>query len=412
MANYGIDPLTGERYADQGRTRDGERYGDKGGDRNGGPGGADDPARLMQMIRSGQPKMYPKYSKVFGRFILKTHNLPGLFPVSLASPSPTSLLIAASACVRLLVKSNEGFRFVQRASGDIYASTQKIHEIASVSDDLITIEGAEALRVETSTGTVVGKIKAQGNSNWVANKNPSKQEWSTGGVLPYTGMHAACKNAYVWNKMDGSAGILHLETLSEVQLNSFFEEKGSNDFYPLCAIVSPITRNIIGSVIDGSGKHTFLFSDRIKTTRKLQKEIFGTHGHITRMELSLDDRVFFAGGGGSDLTSSALSAKLFCLTFQANPVFLEMIELRSSRGAPVGPISCLKRYPDKQILITGAKNSLWVIEWTGNCFSILSVVEDIHAGFISSVEMLESEQKVFACSPYDSHVTEITYLSN
>lgn len=405
---FGIDPATGERFSDASSMKqDGNRFGDRGNN----PDSQNDPARLLQMIKSGQPKLYPKYSKVFGRFMLRTHNLPGLFPVSLCAAGPSAVYVAASSCVRLLTKAPEGYRFVQRASGDIYATTQKIHEIMTVAGDLVTLEGSEVLRVEAATGTVVGRLKADGGSNWIANKPNDKKEWGLAGHLPYSGIYAGCKTAYVWNKMDCDAAILHLEALSEIPIAKFFENSGSNDFYPLCAIVSPITRNLIGSVVDSTGKHILVYSDRLKTDRTPQKEILGNHGFVTRMEVSLDDRVFFAGGAGQDLTSSVTSAKLFCLTFQARPIMLEMIELRSNKGAPLGPVSCLRRYPDKQVLIAAAKNTIWAVEWTGNCFSILSTVEDIHGGFISSVEMLESEQKIFTCSPIDSHITEITYLT-
>lgn len=100
---------------------------------------------------------------------------------------------------------------------------------------------------------------------------------------------------------------------------------------------------------------------------------------IIRLESSLDDRLFFAGGFIQ--TPQGLYPKLFAITFDDKLKPLNDIELMAgnNRGQGKVGVSSLKRIRDKQVLLVGTLYNLFVVEWTGYQFSVLNTITDMHS---------------------------------
>lgn len=91
----------------------------------------------------------------------------------------------------------------------------------------------------------------------------------------YCGVFTGCHLAYPWIRGDSSLTIVHPETFSEVRINNFFVENENTVFSPLSVIVSPVSRNIMGTVEYGGRSYDFVFSDRQSITRINQERVLG-----------------------------------------------------------------------------------------------------------------------------------------
>lgn len=102
--------------------------------------------------------------------------------------------------------------------------------------------------------------------------------------------------------------------------------------------------------------------------------------NILSLESSLDDGLVFAGGSTHEDISKG-QAKLFALTFDENLQMVDEIELRSNNPAAGSKwgVTCLRRFIDRDVLIAGVYQGIFVVEWTGTHFCILNIVEDLHS---------------------------------
>lgn len=95
------------------------------------------------------------------------------------------------------------------------------------------------------------------------------------------------------------------------------------------------------------------------------------------METSLDDGLVFAGGSTQeDITRG--QAKLFAITFDENMQLVDDIELKSGSVSKWG-VSSIRRFLDRDVLVVGTYQSIFVVEWTGTHFCILNVVDELHS---------------------------------
>ena len=91
----------------------------------------------------------------------------------------------------------------------------------------------------------------------------------------YCGVYSGCHLAFPWIRGDSSLTVVHPETFSEIRINNFFSETEDSNFSPLAAIVSSISRNIIGTVQYSNKSYEFVFSDRHSITRVSQERVLG-----------------------------------------------------------------------------------------------------------------------------------------
>lgn len=131
----------------------------------------------------------------------------------------------------------------------------------------------------------------------------------------------------------------------------------------------------------------------------------------------MDDGLVFAGGS-TQADISRGQAKLFALTFDENLQMVDEIELRSNNPAAPSKwgVTCLRRFIDRDVLIAGVYQGVFVVEWTGTHFCILNIVEDLHSckqaishsGIINCIDM--AENSVFTVSHKDSLINKIDFL--
>ena len=124
----------------------------------------------------------------------------------------------------------------------------------------------------------------------------------------------------------------------------------------------------------------------------------------------------FAGGSTHEDISRG-QAKLFALTFDENLQMVDEIELRSNNSAAGSKwgVTCLRRFIDRDVLIAGVYQGIFVVEWTGTHFCILNIVEDLHScsfssneGIINCIDM--ADYSVFTVSHKDSLINKIDFL--
>lgn len=111
------------------------------------------------------------------------------------------------------------------------------------------------------------------------------------------------------------------------------------------------------------------------------------------MESSIDDNIIFAGGSSAyELTEGV--AKLFALTFDEDMDFISELVLPNNVVDTMG-VSDIKRMPSIDVLFCGTNAAIFVVEWTGSHFEILSQVEQIHScKFKQYLESLLIEYRV------------------
>lgn len=75
----------------------------------------------------------------------------------------------------------------------------------------------------------------------------------------------------------------------------------------------------------------------------------------------------------------------------------------------------MRRFIDRDVLIAGVYQGIFVVEWTGTHFCILNIVEDLHScsfssneGIINCIDM--ADYSVFTVSHKDSLINKIDFL--
>lgn len=95
------------------------------------------------------------------------------------------------------------------------------------------------------------------------------------------------------------------------------------------------------------------------------------------LETSLDDGLLFAGGStNEDLTQG--QAKLFALTFDEHMFMVDSLELKAGNSSKWG-VSSIRRFIDKDVVVAGTYQAVFVVEWTGSHFCLLNYVEELHS---------------------------------
>lgn len=222
----------------------------------------------------------------------------------------------------------------------------------------------------------------------------------------YTGMYTGCEQAYPWVKGDKSVTIIHPETFSETRIPGFFDEGTA-----LSCIISPLSKNLMATCRQFDGSFGFIFSDRQEIRQNNQQDCLPLGAYVIRLELSMDDRLFFAGGtipagGGS-------APALFALTFASPPLLLSALTLNLPHNRPGSVpwvLTSLKRCRDKQVLVGGSQGTIWISEWTGDSLVMLNWVPGVTNGPVTGIDIVESDQKIVVSGSEDFHVTEIVFV--
>ena len=94
------------------------------------------------------------------------------------------------------------------------------------------------------------------------------------------------------------------------------------------------------------------------------------------METSTNENIFFAGGSTDYILKNGI-AKICALTFDENVDVISDLVLPISGTNSMG-VSDMKRMKDRDVLFTGVKSTLFVVEWTGSHFVVLNQIENIH----------------------------------
>lgn len=96
------------------------------------------------------------------------------------------------------------------------------------------------------------------------------------------------------------------------------------------------------------------------------------------LETSLDDGLLFAGGSTQeDITKG--HAKIFAITFDEHMKLIDEIELKSANSGTKWGVSSIRRFLDRDVLVVGTYQAIFIVEWTGTHFCILNVVEELHS---------------------------------
>lgn len=95
------------------------------------------------------------------------------------------------------------------------------------------------------------------------------------------------------------------------------------------------------------------------------------------MESSCDDAILFCGGS-SQFTLTKGVAKVFALTFDEDIDYISDLVLPNNIVNTMG-VSDIKRMKDKDVIFCGTNAAVFVVEWTGSHFVILTQIEEIHS---------------------------------
>lgn len=124
------------------------------------------------------------------------------------------------------------------------------------------------------------------------------------------------------------------------------------------------------------------------------------------LEASLDDGILFAGGSSKqDLKNG--EAKLFAITFDESMNQLDDIVLKMPQGESKLGVTSMRRFMDKDVLVAGTFQTIFIVEWTGTHFCLLNAVEDLHSSLISSIDLAESS--VFAVCSNDNNISKVDF---
>lgn len=114
---------------------------------------------------------------------------------------------------------------------------------------------------------------------------------------------------------------------------------------------------------------------------------------ISTLETSLDDGIVFAGGiKDASGNQEGGNAKIYALSFDENIEEIKSLALVIPGARPTGVLGCLNRIPDRDVLVCGVDQSVFLVEWTGSHFEILASIQDIHSGKRAIQHRIDSNQ--------------------
>ena len=200
-----------------------------------------------------------------------------------------------------------------------------------------------------------------------------------------TVVHRNSDKVFTWPS--GEANVLNLVHPTTMTLDSipgFFGRDGES-VTPVSVISSSKLMKAI-AISSSAGKGFFNYCVGQGQGKLPQSSVIGPRtGCVTAeeiaicLEASMDESIFFVGGSSNTDLSKGV-AKLWCLTFDDKLKILDEIELRTGANNSSWATASLRRFGDKDVLMAGTLQSLYVVEWTGTHFCVLNVVEDLHSG--------------------------------
>jgi len=133
------------------------------------------------------------------------------------------------------------------------------------------------------------------------------------------------------------------------------------------------------------------------------------------LERSTEDDILFIGCGRKNRSSKG-SAIIIALSFTEKLRIINEARLPLS-GAGSIAVSFIKKALHNDVLITGVFRSIIIIEWNGEEFIQLQIIEAIHScrimiiiGFITGIDATFA--KVFCVCEKDDYITEIDFDYN
>ncbi len=93
---------------------------------------------------------------------------------------------------------------------------------------------------------------------------------------------------------------------------------------------------------------------------------------------------------------------------------VDSMELRAG-NAPRWGVSSIRRFIDKDVIVAGTYQAVFIVEWTGSHFCLLNYVEDLHncrsvnliIGLINSIDI--ADNSVFTVSGKDTTINKIDF---
>ena len=214
---------------------------------------------------------------------------------------------------------------------------------------------------------------------------------------------------YIWLLGDGSIGLCDPQTMVYTLVQNFFG--GQNDsVIPLSAVASTKISKILGLYLHADAlKFVYLYGedpmirktqqeviqnsktiDRsvlpkiTKKTKKINKKFFQFFGFLTFLggtvlclDTSFNEEIVFCGGSTSYTVAQGV-AIVFAISFDSDLSYITEIQLPNNLVRTMG-VSSMKRMKDRDVLFCGTNAAVFVVEWTGTHFEILSQVETIHS---------------------------------
>ena len=67
------------------------------------------------------------------------------------------------------------------------------------------------------------------------------------------------------------------------------------------------------------------------------------------------------------------------MTFDEHMQLVDEIDLKSASSGSKWGVSSIRRFIDRDVLVVGTYQAIFIVEWTGTHFCILNMVEDLHS---------------------------------
>lgn len=174
--------------------------------------------------------------------------------------------------------------------------------------------------------------------------------------------------------------LVNPDTLVHDKVMNFFGNNTIEKVDPLTAVASTKEKKVLGiygtSGEDFNIKFVFLRAGHGMVRKSISDILTGESSNevILCLETSSDDNIVFGGGGIKPTsTHGNKGAKVYALSFD------ESIEVIT--GTPLiipgnhsYVVSTMQRVPNTDVLCCGTEGTLFVVEWTGTHFEILTSI--------------------------------------
>jgi len=99
---------------------------------------------------------------------------------------------------------------------------------------------------------------------------------------------------------------------------------------------------------------------------------------LTCLEISIDDKIFFAGGS-SDPDLQESKAMLHAISFDESLELVASTFLEEKGDFGFMGISCMKKLPEIDLLALGVNGSIFLIAWNNGGFNIINKIIGVHS---------------------------------